>query len=176
MNGLGFRPLPALISSIVRFDATFRNCWTIFLSRALAVKPHANQDPAALNLAPRESEFQLALLNGALGIAPLVGRPEAAIPQHDRSAAILAVRNCALEIPVGEGMIFHLDCKPPLLGIEGRTFGDSPGFEDAVDFKPQVEVKPRGRMLLNDNLGYSAARTFVLPLGSAVLRKSRFAP
>ena len=47
-------------------------------------------------------------------------------------------------------MVLDLDREPLVVGIEGRTLGDSPGFEDAVEFEPQVVVQMRCRMLLND--------------------------
>jgi hypothetical protein len=31
-------------------------------------------------------------------------------------------------------MIFDLDCEPLVMRIEGRAFGDRPGFEDALEF------------------------------------------
>jgi hypothetical protein len=47
-------------------------------------------------------------------------------------------------------MIFDFDRKPLIVRIEGRALGDGPRLEDAVELKPQVVMKVRCRMLLDD--------------------------
>ena len=47
-------------------------------------------------------------------------------------------------------MVFDFDRKALVVGVEGRALGDGPGFEDAVEFEPQVVMQVRCCMLLND--------------------------
>src|ERR1700758_1535837 len=96
---------------------------------------HPGQDPAALDLLTRESEIQPAFCKAALRI---LASPIAAVPNHDGASAILALRNGAFEVAVIQRMVFDLDCEPLVMWIEGRTLGDGPGFEDAVQFQSQI--------------------------------------
>ena len=92
--------------------------------------------------------LQFALAQGLRGIA--IRRPEAAVPQHDGAAAVLALGDRAFEVAVIERVILGLDGKALVAGIERRALGHGPGFEDAIDFKAKVIVKPRRRVLLDD--------------------------
>jgi hypothetical protein len=56
----------------------------------------------------------------------------------------------AFEVAAIQRMVFDLDREPLVMRIEGRVLGDGPGFEDAVEFEPQVVMQMRCRMLLND--------------------------
>ena len=56
-------------------------------------------------------------------------RPEAAVPELHGAAAVLALRNRALEIPVIERVILDFDREPSFGGIERRALGDRPGPE-----------------------------------------------
>ena len=47
-------------------------------------------------------------------------------------------------------MIFDLDRKPLVMGIERRPFGHSPGFENAIQLEPQIVVEAGGVVLLDD--------------------------
>jgi hypothetical protein len=93
-----------------------------------------------------QGELQIALLETAFGI---FGFPSAAVPQHDRAAAVLALRNRALEITIVERVVFDLDGQPLVVRIERGPFRHRPGLEDAVEFEPQIVVQPRGVMLLD---------------------------
>ena len=93
-----------------------------------------------------EGEIQLAFCIAALGILAV---PVSAVPNHDGTSAVLALRNGAFEVAVIQWMVLDLDCEPLVMRIEGRTLGDGPGFEDAVQFQSQVIVQVRCRMLLN---------------------------
>ena len=106
------------------------------------------------------------------GIA--VGRPEAAVPEHDGAAAILALGDGAFEVAVIERVIFGLDGKPLVAGVERGALGHRPGLEHAIDLKAQVIVKARGGVLLDDKARVFGGAIVALPLGSAVFVKSRF--
>ena len=134
---------------------------------------HPGQDPAAVKFSALKGEVQLAFFIRALGV---VAVPIAAIPNHDRAAAVLALRNSAFEVPVIQRMVFDLYRKPLIVRIERGTLGDRPGLENAVQFEPQIIMQVRCRMLLNQRSGgASTSLTFAFPLGSAVFEKSRLA-
>src|SRR5450631_980872 len=92
-----------------------------------------------------QGEVQLAFCISALEVLAV---PIAAIPNHDGAAAVLSLWNRAFSIV--QRMVFHLDRETLVMRIEGRALGDGPGFEDAVEFEPQVVMQVRCRMLLND--------------------------
>jgi hypothetical protein len=92
---------------------------------------HAGQNPAAAEFLTLESEIQLAFCKAALGILAV---PVPTVPNHDGASAILALRDGAFKVAVIQRMVLDLDCEPLVMWIEGRTLGDGPGFEDAVQF------------------------------------------
>ena len=47
-------------------------------------------------------------------------------------------------------MIFRANGQPLVGGIEAWTFGDGPTQQNAVEFQPEVVMKTRGVMLLNE--------------------------
>ena len=100
-----------------------------------------------MQLVAMQGEFQVALLEAALGI---IGFPEAAIPQLHGAAAILVVRDGAFEIAVIQRVILDLDRQPLVVGIERRPPGHRPGLEDAVELQPQIVMQP-GRVVLLDH-------------------------
>ena len=71
-----------------------------------------------MQLVAVQGEFQVALLEAALGI---IGFPGAAIPQHDGAAAILIFRNGAFEIAVIERMVLDLDRESLVVRVERRA-------------------------------------------------------
>ena len=165
MNGFGALPLPCAIcvhrsprghGAILFQDvvglALFGEFVTVLDQEpvgalaAVAVALHPHQHPAAVQLVAVQGEFQVALLEAALGI---IGFPGAAIPQHDGAAAILVVRNGAFEIAVIERVILDLDRQPLVMRIERGPLGDRPGFEDAVELQPQIVMQARCVMLLD---------------------------
>src|SRR6185437_3928144 len=107
---------------------------------------HPGQNPAAIEFFTLESEIQLALCIASLGILTV---PVSAIPDHDGTSAVLALWNGAFEVAVIQWMILDLDGEPLVMRIEGRSLGDSPGFEDAIQFQSQIIVQVQCRMLLN---------------------------
>ncbi len=67
----------------------------------VAAAVHAPEGVAAVELVALEVELELAGAIAGVGVA--VGVPAAAIPQHDRTAAVLALRDGALELPYSSG-------------------------------------------------------------------------
>ena len=95
-----------------------------------------------------QGEFQIALLEAAL--ADRLRLPDAAIPQHDGAAAILAFGNGAFEIAIVQRVILDLDRQPLVGGIERWTARHGPGFEDAIELEPEIVVQA-GRVMLLDH-------------------------
>jgi hypothetical protein len=94
-----------------------------------------------------QGEIQLAF---AIGLWRVLAIPEATIPNHHRAAAVLALRNRALEVAVIQRMVLDLHREPLVVGVERRTFRHSPRLEDPIKLKPQVVVQVRRRVLLDD--------------------------
>jgi hypothetical protein len=78
--------------------------------------------------------------------------PVTAVPEHDRASAILALWYRPFEIAVIERMVFHLDGEALVTRIQGGASSYRPRFEDAVQFKAQVIMQPRGVMLLDSRV------------------------
>ena len=97
-----------------------------------------------------QRELEIALRQRLLGGLRSIGLPITAIPQHDRAAAILTLGDRPFKVAIIEGMIFDLDRKPLVIGIERRSFGHSPGFENAIQLEPQIVVELGGVVLLDD--------------------------
>ena len=110
----------------------------------------APQHPAAPELLPGNRELQLALVQRRVDIGRLILRhPEAAVPQHDRAAAIFALRDRAFEVAIVEGMILDLDGQALVARVAGRPLGDGPGLEDTLVLEAKVVVQLARRMLLD---------------------------
>ena len=58
--------------------------------------------------------------------------------------------NGAFEIAVIERMVLDLDRQPLVVRIERGTARHRPGFEDAVEFQPEIVMQP-GRVVLLDH-------------------------
>ena len=133
MNGVGALPAPIAISFSVRPEATevSLSCSSAssspscaYSSRclissqlvrllsppAVAAPFHAHQHPAAFEPLAVQGELQVALLQALVRIA--FRDPVAAVPQLHRAAAILALRDGALEVAVVERMVLDLDRQP----------------------------------------------------------------
>src|SRR5882757_4190857 len=100
-----------------------------------------------MQLLALKGEFEVALLEAALGIDRL---PGAAVPELHGAAAILIFRNRAFEIAVVERMILDLDRQPLVVRIERGAARHRPGLEDAVEFEPEIVMQP-GRIVLLDH-------------------------
>jgi hypothetical protein len=89
---------------------------------------------------------------------------DTAVRKHDGAAAILAFGNSALEVAVVERMVFHLDGKTLVGGIERWALRDCPGLEDGVELEAQIVVRRGAACFWMTTRGYSGARIFALPL------------
>src|ERR1700712_1136787 len=87
---------------------------------------HARQNPAAVKFFAPQSEVELAFGISALRVVAI---PIAAIPNHNRAAAVLPLRNRPFKVAVIQRMVFDLNRKPFIMRIEGRTLSDRPRFE-----------------------------------------------
>ena len=181
MNGLGPRPLPAAICSMARPEAT--DCpvsATIILAgefvavldqqpvvalAAVAGRAScARAQSCPCSFSPASVNLSSPLRRAASTSLVAFGHPEAAVPQHDRAAAILALGDRAFEVAVVERMVLHLDRQALVGRIERRALRHRPGLEDAIVLQAEIVVQPGGRMLLDDearvlgrpNLGLAA--------------------
>ena len=118
-----------------------------------AARPTARADDRepALELLAVEPELQLAVTDR---LAAVEGRglrlPRAPVPDDHVTGAVLLGRDDALEVEVLDRVVLDVDGHPPRLGVEGRTLGDGPADEHAVDLEPEVVVEPRGTVALDD--------------------------
>ena len=83
--------------------------------------------------------------------------PGAAIPDHHGAAAIFAFRDRTLEGVVFDRMVLDVDGEAFFVGIQAGAAGHRPALHHAVEFKPQIVMQPRRRVLLND-IAVAAAR------------------
>ena len=116
----------------------------------LTVVADPHQHEAALQPLSFKGKLEVALGESLLGRPVAFRLPVAAVPEHDRAAAILAFGNRAFEVTIVQRVVFHLHGQALVLGIERRSLGHSPGLEDAVEFEAQVIMEPRGVMFLDD--------------------------
>ena len=135
----------------------------------------AHQHPRALQLIAVQRELQVAFFERRVGVGRL-GRPSAMVPNHNRSAAILALGNDALEIAVFEGMILDLHGQTLDGGIERGPFGHGPREQHAIPLQAKIVMQVRGLVLLNDveKILCWAGRDSASPDGSGVTSKRLF--
>ncbi len=150
----GFDAERALVED--RAAASGQRCVVAFLDQepvvaALFSGPaaHPHQRPAPVQLLAVEPEFERAVLIGA-GRVGVERRPIAAIPQHDRAAAILSLRDDPLEPAIIERVVFDMDRQAPLARIEARPFGHRPAFQHPVELQAEIVMQPARRVLLHD--------------------------
>ncbi len=110
---------------------------------------HAHQHEAALEPLAGQHELQLAVGERLFRRLVLLRRPEAAVEQLHRAAAVLPLGDGALEVAVAQRMVLDLDRQALVARVERRPLGHRPGLEDPVEFEPQVEVQPRRVVLLH---------------------------
>ena len=139
------RPLPAAICSMVRPEATERSfvrmaspspglahsSRCLISSQLLRLPPSrscfmrtSTQPPCSLS--PASTNFSSPLRSASVDVLVALGQPEAAIPQHDGAAAILALGDRALEVAVVERMVLDLDGEALVVRIERRALGHRP--------------------------------------------------
>src|SRR5262249_29338334 len=85
--------------------------------------------------------------------------PGAAVPEHHGAAAVLALRDDALEAPVLERVVLHVHREALVGGIEARSLRHRPALEHALELESEVVVQPRGGVLLDHEYSITA-RTF----------------
>ena len=83
----------------------------------------AHEDETTAELLARHVEVQLALPYGAGGVVGAVRLPGPAIPDDDVTAAVLTVRDDALERLVLDRVVLDMDGEAPDLRVEGRPRG-----------------------------------------------------
>ena len=106
------------------------------------------ESPTAVQLFTVEPALQVAVAVTGMRIGEWP--PCAAVPDHDGSAAVLAFRDDAFEVGVFDGVVFDVNGKATLAGIEARTSWNGPAFQDAVEFNAEIVMEPRGVVLLDD--------------------------
>src|SRR5262245_62510188 len=109
---------------------------------------HAHQVPAAVKLLAFERERQMALIKALVRI--VFRLPAAAIPDHDRAAAIFALRDRTFELVVLDRVVFHLYGKALLTRNQARPAGHRPAFHHAVEFETQIVMQAPCRVLLDN--------------------------
>ena len=124
----------------------------------LAVPLHPHEHPRPVQALARERELQVALGDLRVGRGVPLGRPGAAIPELHGAAAILAVRDRALEIAIQQRVVLDLYGQALLRRIERRPLGHRPGLEHAPPFEPQVVVQAGGVVLLDHEAERAAGR------------------
>src|SRR6185437_5855389 len=76
--------------------------------------------------------------------------PGAAVPDHDRAAAILALGDGALEFVVIDRVILDLHGEPLFARDKAWAARHRPALHHAVKLKPQIIVQARRVVLLDD--------------------------
>src|SRR5690349_17075634 len=95
-----------------------------------------------LRVAASERVHRVTLVLAAVGVGPPV-------PHHHGAAAVLSLRNGALEGVVFDRMVFHLHRQPLHRRVETGSLGDGPALHDAIEFEPEVEMEMARRVLLD---------------------------
>ena len=72
------------------------------------------------------------------------------IPNDDRACSIFALWNVSLKIGVFQRMIFHMNRKPLVFGIERRTFWNRPAEQNSIVFQPKIKVIAPCFVILHD--------------------------
>ena len=123
--------------------------------------------PAPLQPLPFEREIKVALGISLSWVA--LRLPASLVPDDHSAAAVLALRDHALEGEVFHRVVFGMDGKSLLAGHEAWAAGDRPALQDAVELKPQVILEPRRIMLLHAEA--VASQILDLALGFCRLRE-----
>ena len=104
--------------------------------------------PTAVQLLAVELELEMALGKALVRIADRF--PAAAIPDDHRAAAILALRDRALEVAIFERVILDMDRQTLLARHQARPARHRPALQHAVHLEPQIVVQASGGVLLDD--------------------------
>jgi hypothetical protein len=85
---------------------------------AFPIVGHADGDETAMQPLALKGKLEIALRQRLFGGPCSVRLPITAVPQHDSAAAILTLGNRPFEVTIIERMIFDLDRKPLVTGVE----------------------------------------------------------
>src|SRR4029453_16318215 len=127
---------------------------------------HAHEMPSAVQLLPLERERQVPLREALVRI--VLRAPAAAVPDHHRTAAILALRDRAFELVVLDGMVFTLHGEPLPARHQAWATRYPPALHHAVEFEPQVVMQPPGGVFLDDISVAPPALHLALRLGGHI--------
>jgi len=64
----------------------------------------------------------------------------AAVPDHDRSAAILALGNRSFKVDIGNRVVLDMHGKALVTFCKWNAFGDRPRLQDTIHFQAEVVV------------------------------------
>ena len=125
------------------------------LRLVLGAAPRAHEHPRAVHALAVHHDLEIAFLVAApqrgIGITLVhCGCVRAAIPEHDRAAAVLALRDRSLEGVVVDRVILDLHREPLDGRIVARALGHGPALHHAVELEAEVEVEMTRRVLLDD--------------------------
>jgi hypothetical protein len=137
--------------------------WSLFALAAL----HTHQHEAALQPLAVEDDLQVALLQALVRVGPGFRLPIAAVPEHHRAAAVLALGDGAFEIAVVERVVLDLDRQPAVVRVHGQAPGHRPGLEGPVELQTEVEVQAGGVVLLDDEAQAPGGLNLLLAAGFA---------
>ena len=105
-----------------------------------------------------QAELQLAVVDGLLRVGCLgIGRERAPVPDDDVAAAVLTLRDDALEVEVLDRVVLDMNGHPAHGRVEARALGDRPRDEHAFDLEAEVVMEPGGAVTLDDEPTRSAA-------------------
>src|SRR5262249_44409752 len=110
----------------------------------VAVHPGRDERPQAVQALAAEAHREAAV---ALLLHRLV---VAAVPDLDRPAAVLALRDLALEARVVERVVLDVHGQVALALAQRDALGDGPAGERAVALEAEVEVQPPRVVALDD--------------------------
>src|SRR5580698_10206336 len=109
---------------------------------------HADQMPTAAQLVAVQNKLEMAFGVALMRIAFRL--PSPAVPDHHRAAAILPLRDRALELVVFDRVILDVHGETLIVRIEAWTTRHGPAFHHAIKLKPQVVVQTRSSVFLDD--------------------------
>src|SRR5690606_17237709 len=110
--------------------------------------PHSNKNPFALHALAFKRELEVAALQPFMWIT--LRCPYALVPEKHRACTVILFRYRAFESRVIHRMIFGSDSKALVCRVAAWPACDGPAFQNAIQFKPEVIMQSRCRMLLHD--------------------------
>src|SRR4029079_14333150 len=117
--------------------------------------PQPDQRKSATKLLTLQDELEVSL--GVPRDRILLRFPRSAVPQQHRAAAVLALRDDALEVAVRDRVILDVYGQALLPRVQAGALRDGPAQQHAVQLQPEVVVQA-GRGVLLDQVGPRAVR------------------